>query len=98
MLPEDRVTRSRLLRSAQLLLDWSQARLACEVGVSTSTIYAVEFGAPSAASPAAQSVVLALQRGGVQFIDAADPLGPGLRYSSPSQTKRRSALASSSPP
>ena len=83
MLPEDRVTRSRLLRCARLLLDCNQARLACEVGVSTSTIYAVELGRLSAASPAAQSVVLALERGGVQFIDAADPLGPGLRYSAP---------------
>ena len=45
MLPKDPVIRSHLLRSARLLLDWSQARLACEVGVSTSIIYAVELGA-----------------------------------------------------
>ena len=98
MLPGDRVIRSRLLRCARLLLDWSLARLACEVGVSTSTIYAVESGRLSAASPAAQSVVSALERAGVEFIDAVGPLGPGLRYSSAPQTERRSAVASFPPP
>ena len=80
MLPKDPVIRSRLLRSARLLLDWSQARLACEVGVSTSIIYAVESGRLSGESPAAQAVEQALERGGVQIIPAADPVGPGLRY------------------
>ena len=82
MLPKDPVIRSRLLRSARLLLDWSQARLACEVGVSTSIIYAVESGRLSGESPAAQAVEQALERGGVQIIPAADPVGPGLRYTS----------------
>ena len=82
MLPKDPVIRSRLLRSARLLLDWSQARLACEVGVSTSIIYAVESGRLSGESSAAQAVVQALERGGVQLVPAAGPVGPGLRYTS----------------
>ena len=30
------------LRSGRLLLDWSQARLACEAGISSSTVCAVD--------------------------------------------------------
>ena len=46
MLPEDPLLRDRLLRSARLLLDWSQARLACEIGSSRATVHAMEFGPP----------------------------------------------------
>ena len=102
MLPKDPVIRSRLLRSARLLLDWSQARLACEVGVSTSIIYAVESGRLSAESPAAQAVEQALERGGVQFVPAVDPVGPGLRYTSdqirPAEANPRPQHRRSSPP
>lgn len=79
-MPDDVVLRCRLLRSARLLLDWSQARLACEAGTSTGTVYAVESGRLSAASPAGQAMSQALERGGVKILSRADQNGPGLRY------------------
>lgn len=89
--------RCRLLRSARLLLDSSQARLACEAGISTSTVYAVECGRLSAGSPAAQAMVQALERGGVVLVSGCDQLGPGLRYTdrcTTHQTRRHPAALS----
>ncbi|MGE3738195.1 MAG: hypothetical protein AB7I59_01655 [Geminicoccaceae bacterium] len=80
MLPEDRGRRSRLLRSARLLLDWSQARLACEAGFSTGTVYVVESGRLDHRSPTVLAVVRALQRGGVAFMAAGAGQGHGVRY------------------
>ena len=80
MAPDDAALRCRLLRSARLLLDWSQARLACEAGISTATVYAVESGRLSAMSPAGQAIVRALERGGVYLLSSTDHDGPGLRY------------------
>jgi len=68
------------LRSARLLLDWSQARLACEAGVSTGTVYAVESGRLDRKSPAVLAVVQALRNGGVEFIPPVDGHGSGVRY------------------
>ena len=80
MLPEDGACRSRLLRSARLLLDWSQARLACEVGVSTGTVYAAESGRLNRKSSTVLAVVQALQRGGVEFMPPVAGQGHGVRY------------------
>ena len=80
MLPKDSMLRGRLLRSARLLLDWSQARLACEAEISAGTVYAVESGRLSADSPAAQAMVRALERGGVLLVPTCEQFGPGLRY------------------
>jgi transcriptional regulator with XRE-family HTH domain len=91
MLHENPLLRRRLLRSARLLLDWSQARLACEAGFSTSTIHAVESGRLSGAGPVAEAIEAALARGGVQFVAATGSFGPGLRYAS-SQIQRQVAL------
>ena len=82
MLPRDRGRRSRLLRSARLLLDWSQARLACEAGVSTGAVYAVESGRLDRTSAAALAVVQALRNGGVELIPPVDGHGYGVRYAS----------------
>ena len=71
--------RGRLLRSARLLLDWSQARLACEAGISTSTVYAVEAGRLSTTSPAGRAMIQVLKFEGVVLL-SADQGGPGLRY------------------
>ena len=80
MLPEDPLLRGRLLRSARLLLDWSQARLACEIGSSRATVHAVESGRLDRACPAAVAMAAALERAGVAFIPPDGRLGPGLRY------------------
>ena len=88
-LRDDIVLRCRLLRSARLLLDWSQARLACESGISTSTVYAVEAGRLSATSPAGGAMIQALKCQGVVLL-SADQGGPGLRYAGPSIGKLRS--------
>jgi DNA-binding XRE family transcriptional regulator len=80
MLPSDPRFQGRLLRSARLLLDWSQARLACEIGSSRSTVHAVESGRLDSACPAAVAMAAALGRAGVEFMPADGRLGPGLRY------------------
>jgi hypothetical protein len=77
---DDAAIRCRLLRSARLLLDWSQARLACEAGISTGSIYAVEAGRLSTRSPAGRAMIEALERGGVQLLLTTAQGGPGLRY------------------
>jgi len=80
--------RGRLLRSARLLLDWSQARLACEAGISSGTVHAVEAGRLSVESPAARAMVQALERGGVLLVPSCKQLGPGLRYA-PDHARRQ---------
>ena len=80
MLADDPVTRGRLLRSARLLLDWSQARLACEIGVSRTTVHAVESGRLNGVCPAALGMVAALERAGVRFVPADAENGHGVRY------------------
>jgi transcriptional regulator with XRE-family HTH domain len=88
-LRDDTALRCRLLRSARLLLDWSQARLACESGITTSTVYAVEAGRLSTTSPAGTAMIQALKCEGVVLL-SADQGGPGLRYAGPSIDKFRS--------
>jgi DNA-binding XRE family transcriptional regulator len=83
MLPQDPRLRGRLLRAARVLLDWSQARLACEVRVSTAAVHAVEAGRLGARCAAATAMVRALEAAGVRFLAAAEGgSGPGLRYTS----------------
>ena len=89
--------RGRLLRSARLLLDWSQARLACEAGIRSGTVYAVEAGRLSAESPAAQAIVQALERGGVLLVPGCGQFGAGLRYAAscaPDHARRHPAALS----
>ncbi len=76
MVPNDAALRCRLLRSARLLLDWSQARLACEAGISTGTVHAVEAGRLSVESPAARAMAQALERRGVLLVPSCEQLGP----------------------
>ena len=95
--------RGRLLRSARLLLDWSQARLACEAGISSGTVYAVESGRLSADGPAGEAMVQALERRGVRLLSSDDQNGPGLRYAAscaPDHARRHSsaALGATPPP
>jgi DNA-binding XRE family transcriptional regulator len=83
MLPQDPRLRGRLLRAARVLLDWSQARLACEVRVSTAAVHAVEAGRLGARCAAATAMVRALEAAGVRFLAAAEGgSGSGLRYTS----------------
>ena len=84
MLPGDPIFRGRVLRAARMLVDWNQARLACEVGISRATINAVESGRVSGDSPACMAMVQALERAGVQFIPPIGNLGPGVRFTPPS--------------
>ena len=80
MLPDDPVLRGRLFRAARALVDWSQARLACEVGAGRATVHAVECGRLAGTCPAAVAMAAALERAGVRFIPAAGPVGAGVRY------------------
>jgi transcriptional regulator with XRE-family HTH domain len=89
--------RGRLLRRARLLLDWSQARLACEAGISSGTVCAVEAGRRSVESPAARAMVQALEREGVLLVPSCEQLGPGLRYAAscaPDHARRHPAALS----
>jgi hypothetical protein len=85
--------RGRLLRSARLLLDWSQARLACEAGISSGTVCAMASGRLRADSPAAQAMVQALERRGVLLVPSCGQYGPGLRYA-PDHARRHPAALS----
>lgn len=88
MLPGDPILRGRVLRAARMLMDWSQARLACEVGISRATVNAVESGRMNGESPACMAMVQALERGGVQFIPPIAKLGPGVRFTPPACPRR----------
>ena len=90
---DDAAVRSRLLRSARLLLDWSQARLACEAGISTGSVNAVETGRISTRSPASKAMIQALEREGVLLLLTTAQGGLGLRYMA-----RQAREALSSPP
>ncbi len=81
----------------RLLLDWSQARLACEAGISSGTVHAVEAGRLSVESPAARAMVQALERGGVLLVPSCEQLGPGLRYA-PDRARRHPAALSAAAP
>jgi DNA-binding XRE family transcriptional regulator len=83
VLPDDPAASRRLLRAARCLLDWSQSRLAAEVGASTATVNAVETGRLSCHGPVARAMIGALSRHGVHFVAAEHGVGAGVRYTRP---------------
>ena len=88
MLPADPILRGRVLRAARTLVDWSQARLACEACISRATVNAVETGRMSRECPACLAMVGALECAGVQFIPPIGHLGPGVRFTLPDGLRR----------
>jgi len=67
------------LRAARGLLDWSRADLAKRSGTAPETIQAFEIGASDPKLSTLRKWRLALQRAGVEFIDAEADKGPGVR-------------------
>ncbi|MGY0794280.1 helix-turn-helix domain-containing protein [Azospirillum argentinense] len=57
------------IRAARGLLEWSQARLAEESGVSVSTIKSVEAGRRKPIPANIAALRKALEDGGVEFVD-----------------------------
>jgi Helix-turn-helix domain len=80
MLPDCPIMRGRLLRAARTLLDWSQARLAHEAGVSTATVHTLEAGRCDGRRRAVAVLVEALEHGGVRFVTAAGTHGEGVCF------------------
>jgi transcriptional regulator with XRE-family HTH domain len=72
MLPDDPVLRGRLFRAARSLLGWTQARLACEAGVPTGTVAAVEVGRRGECAAVLPTILGALERSGVRVVVSSD--------------------------
>jgi transcriptional regulator with XRE-family HTH domain len=67
------------LRAARALLGWSQSELAERAGMSLPTVKRVEIEhGPNVSESARHSLRLALEQGGVEFIDENGG-GPGVR-------------------
>jgi len=73
------------IRAARGLLDWTAQQLADEAGVSLRTIIRAERtgGVPRLRVDTLDSIQLALERGGVVFIDANASHGRGVRLRRP---------------
>jgi DNA-binding XRE family transcriptional regulator len=74
-------TTGRQIAAARTLLGWTQARLAQESGVSPASVQRAEraLGIPRMQTSSLFALVRALERGGIQFIDADDTAGEGVR-------------------
>lgn len=67
-----------LCRSARAALGWSRTRLAKESGVSAPTIQRYERGDSGQLFDTVRKLRRALERGGVEFLEATKDRGPGL--------------------
>jgi transcriptional regulator with XRE-family HTH domain len=73
------------IRAARALLGWSQAQLATTAGVGEMTIkrFETEKGQASGTIASLQRIRAALEEAGVEFIDATQDKGPGVRLAKP---------------
>jgi predicted transcriptional regulator len=79
----------RQIKAARALLGWSQSDLAAESGISEPTIARLESvdGELGGRGATVQSISVALQKGGIQFIDENGG-GPGVRLQKSTKHKR----------
>ena len=66
-------------RAARGLLGWSQHDLASRAGVGIVTVHQMEVGISQPRRATLDVVKRAFEAGGVEFIDATDSAGPGVR-------------------
>jgi transcriptional regulator with XRE-family HTH domain len=73
------------IRAARALLGWSQAQLATTAGVGEMTIkrFETEKGQASGTIASLQRIRTALEHAGIEFIDATQDKGPGVRLAKP---------------
>lgn len=73
------------LRAARAMLRWTVAQLVARSGVSRKTINRAEAvdGVPRMLTETMDALQLALEQGGVVFIDANQHTGPGVRLRRP---------------
>ncbi len=73
------------LRAARALLGWKMAELAARSGVGVRTIIRAEAvdGVPRMQTDRMDALQLALEQGGVTFLDANSAHGPGVRLRRP---------------
>jgi DNA-binding XRE family transcriptional regulator len=74
-------TTGRQIAAARTLLGWTQARLGQESGVSPASVQRAEraAGVPRMQTSSLFAMVRALEAAGIQFIDADDTGGEGVR-------------------
>jgi transcriptional regulator with XRE-family HTH domain len=77
MVPADPALRGRLFCAARALLGWTQARVACEAGLPTGTVAAVEIGRRGERAAAVPAILGALDRAGVRVATAEAAGGAG---------------------
>jgi transcriptional regulator with XRE-family HTH domain len=70
-------------RAARSLLQWSQARLAKEAGVSTLTVRNFEAGVTKPVPATLVVIEQAFQRAGIEFIDDGGKVGVALNTKRP---------------
>lgn len=73
------------IRAARVFVGWSQAQLAASAGVSDMTVkrFETEKGEISGTVASLQRIRTALEDAGVEFIDATQDKGPGVRLAKP---------------
>ena len=73
------------IRAARVFVGWSQAQLASAAGVSDMTVkrFETEKGQISGTITSLQRIRAALEQAGVEFIDATQEKGPGVRLVKP---------------
>ena len=78
MLATDPIWAGRMVRAGRDLLGWTQARLACEAGVSAATVHRVEVGAVGVGTRSVAAIVAALERHDVWLEASDDRVGVAL--------------------
>jgi DNA-binding XRE family transcriptional regulator len=97
MLPDDPLFRGRLLRAARALSSWNRASLACEIGVSTAAVHAVEAGRLESRCAAALTFVTAVEAIGARFLPAVKDFKVGVEVRYASLPQRRPPYTKATP-
>lgn len=71
-----------IFRAARLLVGWKQSQLATAAKVSRQTLMRIEDG-ENVTVDTVKKVIVALEKRGVEFIDATEDRGAGVRFVDP---------------
>lgn len=71
-----------IIRAARLMVGWTQTELAKAAKVSRQTLARIEDG-DNATVDTVKKVIAALEKRGVEFIDATEDRGAGVRFIDP---------------
>ncbi|WP_075292025.1 helix-turn-helix transcriptional regulator [Pararhizobium arenae] len=79
-----------VIRAARLMVDWNQSQLAKAAKVSRQTLARIEDG-DNATVETVKKVIAALEKRGLEFIEATETRGAGVRFIDPNNRRKDDA-------